>query len=90
MMVKADVLRWLDEEEEKLKLIAMIGRDSGDQLTDEQILESQDLVTYERYFSQVQSSNATIDQPDKRAMSVNEIHSADGRYGSKAGKISYE
>jgi hypothetical protein len=35
MMVKADVLRWLDEEEEKLKLIAMIGRDSGDQLTDE-------------------------------------------------------
>jgi len=89
-MVKADVLRWLDEEEEKLKLIAMAGRDTGAQLTDEQILESEDLVTYERYFSQVQNTNAQIEQPDKRAMSVNQVYSADGRYGSKAGKISYD
>lgn len=62
VMVKGNILEWLDQEEQKLKMLASETYDFDDSLTDEQkLLESDSVLTYDRYYAQVEASNAQID-----------------------------
>jgi len=51
----------LDEEEDKLKFLGQVVQRSNTPLTDEEILASGNLITYDKYYSEVEVTNAAID-----------------------------
>jgi len=59
--VKADVMKMIEEEEDKLRFIGQVDHTANTPLTDEEILASGNFVSYEKYYSEVEVTNAAID-----------------------------
>lgn len=67
MVVKGYIGEWLDQEEQRLRMIASEVIETDPTLTEDQkLLDSEDILTYERYYANVEASNAKIEQPKKQ------------------------
>jgi hypothetical protein len=65
MAVKADVMKMIEEEEDKIKFLSQVDNRTKTPMTDEEILASGNFISYEKYYSEVEATNAAIEQPSR-------------------------
>ena len=77
LAVKADVMKMIEEEEDKIKFLSQVVSEffnsnyylqdnrTKTPMTDEEILASGNFISYEKYYSEVEATNAAIEQPSR-------------------------